>query len=674
MDNVEGSCGASQVPIIQLRSWLLANCFPPLSRMRPATMLRFCKFLIVIALLPLMAAAPAQAHGADQKHPLDGLDSDEISLAVELLRARGHATDRTLFHYVGLVDPPKSRVLAALSHVPTQRQAVAIVRKDAKTFEAMIDLTGRKVDSWGEIDGVQPNILNTEWALANRLVRGDQRWRSAMERRGIRDFDQVYCATLTVGNFDNAETRRLVRMPCYDISAGGPNIYARPIEGVEATVDLDREAVASVYEGPIIAGSKSDLGLGRSVADAGSLVTRDQVEVLPEMNASMVEWGNWSFHLRNDFRFGPILSLIQFGHKGERRSVLYQASLSELVVPYMSEDRSWFYRTYMDVGEYGFGAASRLIPGQDCPNGARMISSTFANDAGQPYSIANNACLFVRSSEQPLWRHSEIYNSSRSIEPGRELVLRTIPTVGNYDYIIDWVFAATGEIRIEVGATGILAVRGIDRSAHFSDDAARIAPDLEAVNHDHFFSFRLDFDIESKNNRVQIDRIVPAEDSDLSPRRIWKTDSTPVTVEGALLAGPDVLGWRVTNNGVLNSLGQHPGYQVLKGPSATSIYSDGDWSLARSRFSTAPIWITRFNPGEQFAAGRFPNQSTPDRGLPEYLNGESVSDADVVLWPTLGMRHVPRPEEWPIMPTMTRSIVIRPFGFQSSNPALSSVE
>ena len=39
---------------------------------------------------------------------------------------------------------------------------------------------------------------------------------------------------------------------------------------------------------------------------------------------------------------------------------------------------------------------------------------------------------------------------------GLELVVRFISTVGNYDYVFDWVFTQNGEIVYRAGATGII--------------------------------------------------------------------------------------------------------------------------------------------------------------------------------------------------------------------------
>jgi len=41
-----------------------------------------------------------------------------------------------------------------------------------------------------------------------------------------------------------------------------------------------------------------------------------------------------------------------------------------------------------------------------------------------------------------------------------------------------------------------------------------------------------------------------------------------------------------------------------------------------------------------------------------------------VLWYTLGMTHLPRPEDWPLMPAYTVGFRLVPAGFFSHDPAL----
>jgi len=48
----------------------------------------------------------------------------------------------------------------------------------------------------------------------------------------------------------------------------------------------------------------------------------------------------------------------------------------------------------------------------------------------------------------------------------------------------------------------------------------------------------------------------------------------------------------------------------------------------------------------------------------------SIEEADVVLWYVFGIHHVPRVEDWPVMPVDVVSFHLRPTGFFDANPAL----
>ena len=41
-----------------------------------------------------------------------------------------------------------------------------------------------------------------------------------------------------------------------------------------------------------------------------------------------------------------------------------------------------------------------------------------------------------------------------------------------------------------------------------------------------------------------------------------------------------------------------------------------------------------------------------------------------MLWHTFGVTHVPRPEDWPVMPVEYTGFTLIPFGFFDRNPAL----
>ena len=51
-------------------------------------------------------------------------------------------------------------------------------------------------------------------------------------------------------------------------------------------------------------------------------------------------------------REGVVLYRVGYEDDGKLRSILYRASLSEMVVPYGDPAPSWFFRGVFDEGEY----------------------------------------------------------------------------------------------------------------------------------------------------------------------------------------------------------------------------------------------------------------------------------------------------------------------------------
>jgi primary-amine oxidase len=74
-----------------------------------------------------------------------------------------------------------------------------------------------------------------------------------------------------------------------------------------------------------------------------------------------------------------------------------------------------------------------------------------------------------------------------------------------------------------------------------------------------------------------------------------------------------------------------------------------------------------------YAAGESPSIDTTE-GLPRWAAANRpIDDRDVVLWYTLGVTHLPRTEDWPVMPTYTVGFRLVPAGFFSHDPALDTV-
>jgi primary-amine oxidase len=466
---------------------------------------------------------------------------------------------------------------------------------------------------------------------------------------------------------------------CFD-TAGTSNVWGRPIEGLLATVDLDERKVIRVADtGPVPVSREA-----HAFAGAPAKPLRPETETLSNahvtIDGGLMRWRQWSFHYRLDRRAGLIVSLVRY-RDGERdRMVLYRGSLAEMFVPYMDTDPNWAFRAWFDVGENDFGfMASPLKPGIDCPAGAAFLDAVLADSHGEPRIGTSVICLFERDTGAPLWRHAGGAGKGFAGQPAVELVLRTIESLGNYDYIIDWVLNEAGAIRIEAGATGIDMVKGVAATNMADPSAAKetqngmlVAPNLVAVNHDHFLSFRLDVDIDGTANTLVRQRLVPRPAAEgAGGRSLWRVVEESVAAEGPLSvgdhAGAEV--WRIVNPNMTNRLGQHPGYELRPGHSTVSLLPPEDLAQRRGAFSAAPLWVTAYDPKEMYAAGPYPNQSRGGDGLPAYAaRHRPVENTDIVLWATIGFHHLPRPEDWPVLPTAWHSLSLVPYGFFDRNP------
>lgn len=622
-------------------------------------------------------------------HPLDALTASEITSAVSILRDAGHADNQTFFASIKLQEPEKLVVLAWKEGTPIARAAEVIYRKNAKTYEAVVDLVSSKVISNKEITGGQPFLTMPEILSAIKITLADPRMQEGLRKRRITDFEQVFCAPRTIGNFGSEieQTRRLTKVDCFDIRNVKTDVFANPIEGLFATVDIDKREVLKV----------TDLGVvpvphGNSELDPASIgVQRSMNSVVQsspqgsniKMNGSFVYWQNWSFHVRWDIRAGVVISLVNYSEKNKPRSILYQGYLSEIFVPYQDPTESWYYRTYMDEGDFGFGSmGSELVPGADCPASSTFLSPVMSNPSGGADALNNRVCIFERSPGEPVWRHYDLITQALESRAATELIVRYIATVGNYDYVLDWIFDQKGNITYKAGATGIDAVKGV-KAQKLSDESAEqdtawgplISAGRAGVNHDHFLSVRLDIDIDAQQNTFMRNPLVAERQPKESLRRsIWRVKEEVVKTESEArlrLNYESPAMWHVMNMNKTNSLGYPVGYMIHPEGNALPIVDNDDPPLERAMFANYHLWVTPYSNNERYAAGDYPNQSSPGQGLPAYTaNNRSIEDTDIVLWYTMGFHHVPSAEDWPVYNLGWHSVTLRPFNFFDRNPAL----
>jgi primary-amine oxidase len=638
------------------------------------------------------AAARAAARPAAAAHPLDPLTASEIAAAVRLLRASADVPAQAFFPTIALHEPAKAAVRAFTPGTPIRRQVFVVVfdRPSNRTFEAIVDLRDRRVVSFTPVPGVQPGILIDEFDRVPPLVRADPAFRDAMRKRGITNMDDVQIDPWAPGLLDpktEPASTRWIRALAY-LKGKQNNGYARPIEGVVALVNLTAMRVERVIDlGALpLPPQTADLdarSIGRQRAAPTPL---DQIQPRgPSFTVSghEVRWQKWRFRFSVHPREGVVLHTVGYEDAGRVRPILYRASLSEMLVPYADPASNWSFRNAFDEGEYGMGRLiDSLEVGTDAPRHARFFDTVYADDRGTPVSVKRALALFERDGGL-LWKHFEYYAGRNDSRRARELVLSSLVTIGNYDYGFNWVFRQDGTLELQAVLTGIMLTKGVRSQTvaphtdgeHEGRTWHLVAPNVAAVHHQHFFNVRLDFDVDGDANAVrEINvRFAPA-GPDNPAANAFTMEETALATEREAQRDLDVASarrWLVVNPAARNALGQPVGYMVVPGENAVPYLRPESPIRQRAGFVDHHFWATAYEPAERYAAGDYPNQGQPGRGLPAWTKANrSLEKQDVVVWYTFGITHVPRPEEWPVMSAATAGFKLIPVGFFSRNPAL----
>jgi primary-amine oxidase len=338
-------------------------------------------------------------------------------------------------------------------------------------------------------------------------------------------------------------------------------------------------------------------------------------------------------------------------------------SLSEIYVPYGVADENWSWRSAFDVGEYNLGMyAQTLEVNRDVPEYAYFFDGLAGSETGPSEDNPNGTVelthaigMFERDAGL-LWTRTDPSNAARETRARRELVLTWNAWIGNYIYGFDWIFGMDGSIEVKIVLTGTTLNRGSDGEeagapvVGVDETLARVS----APNHQHFFSFRLDLDVDGVENKVAESNIghIPTPGF----KNAFGATETALISEGFRDADPfRARTWEISSAGAKNAAGGHTAYAVESHAVAVPLSSPDYEPLLRAAFASHAFWVTRFRDEERYAAGEFPNQGGAAAGLasfiesPESLGGED--GGDVVVWHTIGMTHVPRPEDYPVMPT-----------------------
>ena len=615
-------------------------------------------------------------------HPLDPLNPVELEAAVAALRVAGDLTEERRLISLELVEPSKEDLRRFDEGATLPRRAFAVVLEPASstTTEVVVAVLTGDIETRQVVEGVHPAIHPDEAVEAEAVIKADPAFLGALAARGIDDVDAVMVDIWSAGNFGTADTEgRVAKGLSWYRNGPTDNGYARPIEGLVALVDLNAMRVLRIDDHGRVPLATADGNYGPE--DVAPL--RDDlrpIEILQpegpscELDGFGLRWQKWRLRIGFTPREGLVLHTIGYEDGGRIRPIVHRASFSEMVIPYGDPGPTVFFKNAFDIGEHGLGPLTDSLElGCDCLGEIRYLDVSLADSRGAVKTLRNAICLHEED-DGLLWKHLDWRTGVGEVRRSRRMVISSIATVGNYEYGFYWYLYQDGTIQSEVKLTGILHTRGLapgEEPAH----GTVVAPLVSAPIHQHFFNVRLDMTVDGDRNSVyEVESVADAPGPANPHGNAFHAQERLLRTELEARSSIDPLrarSWRVVNPEVRNGLGQRVGYDLMPGDNVEPFAAPDSSFRRRAGFVDHHLWVTPFDPAERYAAGAYPNGHAGGDGLPAWTAADrSIEAADVVLWYTFGAHHVPRPEDWPVMPVVKIGFMLRPRGFFDRSPAL----
>lgn len=616
-------------------------------------------------------------------HPLDPLSADEITQAAAILRRSGKVSEEVYFCSMGLQEPPKE-AMECRGGSPLDREVRVILydQGNGRGVDVIVSLTHQKVRTYAEVDKGQVHLSSAELARAQQLVKADANWQAAMSRRGLsdKDFELIQVDTWVTGGFEPEAPvgHRLLRGISYRRTHPSDNGYARPIEGVIAYIDLTQDCILWVEDNGVVPlppthGNYSPDLVVPLRPDLRPIEITQPEGASFEIDGNDIRWQKWRFRISMHPIQGLVLHTVGYEDEGRLRSILHRAALSEMVVPYGDPGPSHHWKNVFDAGDIGLGRlANSLTLGCDCLGEIHYFDVTYCDAEGHPVTIPQAICLHEEDYGM-LWKHTDVRSKTSEVRRSRRLVVSSIHTVGNYEYGLFWYFYLDGSLQMEIKLTGIVQTSAVSPGDDL-ECLPLIAPQLAAPNHQHLFNVRLDFDLEGVDNSVYEVDVEPLPRERNPHGNAFAARPTLLANEAMAQRDTDPARnryWLVVNPNVVNALGQPVGYKLTPGSAPRLIASDDSSVAQRAAFTRHNLWVTAYNSMEKHAAGDYPNQHPGGAGLPAYVaQDRPLDNRDIVMWYSFGLTHIPRPEDWPVMPVEYTGFLLQPVGFFNRNPAL----
>ncbi|CAI7588434.1 unnamed protein product [Penicillium pancosmium] len=633
-------------------------------------------------------------------HPLDPLSAAEILTSSAIIKA---SSMRELkFNSITLLEPLKLEYAAFRdsggSRPRRRSKAIVIARGNQQISEVTVDLISETIDAWVDFKDVMPILTLEDLDVIERISRDHPLVIKACKEIGITDMSRVFFDGWAIGIDERwGFERRLQQALPYYRKFPSDNQYAHPLDFI-VVADTEREEVLAV-DIKTVNGERTPISLeehnylpelvGKSLLEYGILKPINITQ--PEgvsffMQGREISWANLKLHIGFNYREGLVLSDIRMrdphSKENRERTIFNRLSVVEMFVPYGSPNSPHHKKHAFDIGEYGSGFMTNSLKlGCDCKGAIHYLDAVLNSGNGTPLLIENAVCIHEEDNGI-LYKHTDFRDGSVVLARDRKLVISQILTAANYEYAFYHTFMLDGTYKLEVKLTGILNTYCLHPSEESAPYGTEVGHRLDAQNHQHIFSLRIDPEIDGPNNSVIQNDAVAADYSPeknlygngfIANRRTYKTAR-----DGASSYCHETSRtWDIVNPSRVSKISKKPiGYKIVNNQCPSLLARPDSIVAKRGEFARKSLWVVPYRDGELFPAGDYVCQSSGGHH-PQNLTitdwvarDELIENTDIVCYVQFGLTHFPRMEDFPIMPAEPVSVTLRASNFFEKNPAL----
>lgn len=349
---------------------------------------------------------------------------------------------------------------------------------------------------------------------------------------------------------------------------------------------------------------------------------------------NQVNYMLWRFN----YKVSALVGLRLFDLRFHNERIAYEISLQDIAVMYSGNSPAARVMNYADSAGL-LGTRSRgLAPGIDCPEHATFLPASIYSVHQNPLAPYENAlCIFEHVNSLPLRRH-RAYHMTGPFYGGLSdniLIIRSVITLMNYDYICDYIFHANGGVEIRVASTGYVSATFYNPGEELF--GSQLRKNMFAGLHNHLFHYKIDLDIKGTKNRFQtLDIQVRNDTNEHSPngnfhsqpylvKNVKKTE-----LHGAYKFNFDTPKYLLFGNEqAKNKQGQTSAYRLLVSGMTKVVAPEGFGFESSVSWSRHQVAVTRHKDDEETSSSVFAmwDAANPVVNFQKYLDDdESIVD------------------------------------------------